>query len=121
MWTQAPLGQGVVMQTMPSSIQVHEFAWSARQAVVSACPVQGSATVASAGPPPILVGVVPLEPSPLTLTLPVPHAQSQGGHGAPAGQAGQAQVQVPLPPVPPQEPPEQSHAQGGHVSPGAQA
>jgi len=122
MWTHAPLGQGVVMQTMPSSIQVHEFARSARHVVVSACPVQRSVATASAGPPPILVGVVPLEPSPLTPTLPVPHAQSQGGHGAPAGQAGQAQVQVPpLPTVPPHEPLEQSHAQGGHVSPGAHA
>jgi len=77
----------------------------------------GSAT-ASRVPPP----AAPLA----TPTLPVPHAQSQGGHETPAGQLGQAQVQVPAPvtaaPVAPtlQAPrPLQSHAQGAHASPGA--
>ena len=116
-WTHDPLGQGVVTHTTPSSIQLQALALSAMQLVTSAWPPHGSAT-ASRVPPP----EAPL----LTPTLPVPQAQSQGGHETPAGQLGQAQVQVPAPvtaaPVAPtlQAPrPLQSHAQGAHASPGA--
>jgi hypothetical protein len=128
MWTHAPLGHGAAMQTTPSSIQVHAFVPSARQLAESACPAQGSAAVVpSAGSPPIFVGVVPLEPSPLTATLPAPHAQSQGGQVESGAQVGQAHVHVPPPTVPPptvpapHEPPVQSQVQGGQVSPGAHA
>ena len=123
-WTQVPLGHGAAMQTTPSSIQVHDLAVSARQLAESACPAQVGASDAG-GTSPIFVGVVPLEPSPLTPTPPAPHAQSQGGQAAPGAQVGQAQVQVPPPvePVtpPPHEPAPQSQVQGGQVSPGAQA
>jgi hypothetical protein len=116
-WTHAPLGHGVVTQTMPSSIQPHAFAPSAVQALASPCGVHGS-TVAPAGDggPTIVVVVTP--------TLPEPHAQSHGGQVASGPQVGHAQVQVP-PPVapPPQEPPPplaQSHVHGGQAWPGAQ-
>lgn len=60
----------------------------------------------------------------LTPTLPLPHAQSQGGHVVPAGQLGHAHVQVPVPALAvgvfPHEPPLlQSQLHGEHVSPGA--
>ncbi len=86
--------------------------------------------------------VLPMPTVMVVVALP-PQLQLQGAHAAPVGQLGQAQVQVPLPvvlpapvvvpqtppppapppPVPPVPPPpvSQSHAQGGQVSPGAQA
>jgi len=114
------------MQTTPSSIQLHEPALSALQLAASPCAAQGSSVDApGTGGAPILVGVVPLEPSPLTPTLPTPHAQSQGRQASPGAQAGQAQVHVPPPTEPPTAPPHepaaQSQLQGGQVSPGAQA
>jgi hypothetical protein len=126
-WTHAPLGHGAVTQTTPSSIQVQAFAPSATQLAASTWPTHGPAVKPAAGAAPIFVGVVPLEPSPLTATVPAPHAQSQGGQVALSAQLGQAQVQVPPPPtappltVPPHEPPAQSQVQGGQVSPGAHA
>jgi hypothetical protein len=124
-WTHAPLGQGAVTQTMPSSIQLHEFAPSARHDMASPCPAHGSG-VGGAGTPTIVVGVSP-DPLPAP-TLPVPQAQSQGAQVVPGAQLGQAQVHVPpmvlpaaLLPQEPPPPPLQSQLQGGQVSPGAQA
>ena len=64
----------------------------------------------------------------LTLTLPAPQAQSQGGHDAPGAHVGHAHVHVPpvaLPPLiealPHDPPAPHVHAHGAHVSPGAQA
>jgi hypothetical protein len=122
--TQAPLGQGAVMQTMPSSIQLHALAWSAPQVAASPWAAQGSAGTAAAGP--TIVVVVPVGVL-LTPTLPAPQAHSQGGQVAPGAQVGHAQVHVPPPVPPPHEPllpvplPPQSHVQGRQVSPGAQA
>ncbi len=117
-WTHAPLGHGVVTQTMPSSSQLHEFAPSAVQALASPCPAHGS-TVAPAGASVATIVVV------VTPTLPEPHAQSHGAQVAPGAQVGHAQVQVPPPPTsaPPQEPPPplaQSQVHGGQAWPGAQ-
>jgi hypothetical protein len=116
-WTHAPLGHGVVMQTMPSSIQLHEFALSAVQAPASPCPVHGS-TVALTGDSGATIVVV-------TPTLPAPHAQSHGAQVAPGAQVGHAQVQVPPPPppAPPHETPPplaQSHVHGAQAWPGGQ-
>jgi hypothetical protein len=114
--THAPLGHGVVMQTMPSSIQLHEFAASAVQARASPCPAQGS-TVALTGESAATIVVV------VTLTLPVPHAQSHGAQVAPGAQVGHAQVHVPPPVAPPQEPPlplPQSQVHGEQAWPGVQ-
>src|SRR5262245_4115605 len=66
---------------------------------------------------PLPLGLTPTAP-------PVPHAQSQGGHEAPAAHAGHAQVQVPPPPTtpppqlppPPPPPPPQSHVHAGQLS-----
>src|SRR5262245_21948896 len=120
------------MQTMPSSIQLHELALSARQLLASPWPAQGSTggvagSVVAPGdvpPPPTIVVVVPVEPLPPTPTLPAPQAQSQGGQVVPGAQVGQAQVQVPPPPLSPAQlpppPPPHSQVQGAQLSPGAQ-
>lgn len=89
---------------------------SAAQLPTSVWCAQGSVGASAAGPS---VGGALL----LTPTLPLPHAQSQGGHVVPAAQLGHAQVQVPVPPplvAPPHEAPlPQSQLHGEHVSPGA--
>jgi len=116
-WTHAPVGHGVVTQTIPSSIHRHEVAVSAAQPLASPWCAQGSVGASAAGP---TVGGAPL----LTPTLPVPQAQSHGGQVVPAAQLGHAHVHVPEPlPVfaPGHDPPLlQSQLHGGHVSPGAQ-
>lgn len=117
-WTHAPLGHGVVTQTMPSSIQLHEFTPSAVQAVASPCAAHGS-TAAPAGDLGATIVVV------VTPMLPEPHAQSHGGQVTSGAQAGHAHVQVPPPPVAPapQEPPPplaQSQVHGEQAWPGAQ-
>jgi len=106
------------MQTIPSSIQLHEAARSAPQDAASPWAAHGSGVVVGAAP--AGVSVVPPAALPLTPTLPAPQAQSQGGQLAPGTHAGQAQVQVPPPPQEPPPPAPQSQLHGAQVSPGAQ-
>jgi hypothetical protein len=129
------------MQTMPSSIQLHEFALSATQVWASPWPAHGStggvgvgqsqgrqavpagqvgqtqpvpgSVVAGGVLPPTMVVVVPVELLPPAPTLPAPQAQSQGGQVVPGAQVGQAQVHVPPPLPPPAQvpPPPAVHSQ----------
>jgi hypothetical protein len=114
------------MQTMPSSIHRHASAVSAAQLVASPCAAQGSTRSEPAGPPPIIIVIAgaPADAAPPMPTLPVPHAQSQGGQAAPGAQVGQVHAHVPPAPAPPPlqaPPPAHVQAHAGQASPGAQS